>query len=167
MLEDLYNERILAHAANIPRTERLIRPQATARKESRLCGSRVIVDLRLQDGAVSDYGQEVKACVLGQCSASLMGQTVIGQTPDQLRRVRDEIRAMLKDEGPAPQGDWSELEILRPAIAYRSRHASILLPFDAVVAALDEIEAAMAEDTAENPANRRRQPSPSGQESAL
>lgn len=165
MLEDLYNERILQHAANIPRTERLADPQASARKESRLCGSRVTVDLSLRDGVVSDYGQEVKACVLGQCSASLMGQTVIGQTPEQLRQVRDAMRAMLKEEGPAPQGDWAELEILRPAIGYRSRHASILLPFDAVVAALDEIEASRSQ-----PGHIRKSvgdPSPTGHETTL
>lgn len=139
-LDDLYSGRILELAANIPRTERLEHPDATARAYSKLCGSRVTVDLKLADGVVADYGQEVKACLLGQSSAAIMGRLVIGSTPDELREVGKMMRAMLKENGPPPTGKWADLALLEPVRDYKARHASTLLVFDAVEDALGQIE---------------------------
>lgn len=139
-LDDLYSGRILELAANIPRTERLDHPDATARAYSKLCGSRVTVDLKLADGVVSDYGQEVKACLLGQSSAAIVGRLVVGSTPDELREVGKTMRAMLKENGPPPSGKWADLALLEPVRDYKARHASTLLVFDAVEDALGQIE---------------------------
>jgi NifU-like protein involved in Fe-S cluster formation len=139
-LDDLYSGRILELAANIPRTERLDHPDATARAYSKLCGSRVTVDLKLTDGVVADYGQEVKACLLGQSSAAIMGRLVVGSTPDELRDVGKTMRAMLKENGPPPKGKWADLALLEPVRDYKARHASTLLVFDAVEDALGQIE---------------------------
>jgi NifU-like protein involved in Fe-S cluster formation len=141
MLSDIYNRRILELAADIPRLGRLKSPQASAKAHSRLCGSTVVVDLSLEDGRVSDFAHDVKACALGQASSSLMARHVIGATPAELRELRATIRRMLKENGPPPSGKWAEFAALEPVRDYRPRHASTLLTFDAVADALAQIEA--------------------------
>ncbi len=134
----LYSQRILALAADIPHGERLEAPQVSARKRSPLCGSTVTVDLCLDGGRVAAFGQDVKACALGQASASVLGSHVIGASRDEIGRARDALAAMLKADGPAPAAPFDALEVLRPARDYKNRHASILLAWDATLAAFDE-----------------------------
>lgn len=140
-LDEIYNTRILELAGAISRTERLDHPDARATAHSKLCGSTVTIDLSLREGRVDDYGQAVKACLLGQASASVMAREIIGSTPDELRAVGRQMRAMLKDNGPAPTGRWADLATLEPVRNYKARQASTLLVFDAVESALDEIAA--------------------------
>lgn len=144
MLDDIYNARILEFAGNIPRIGRLEHPQATAKAHSKLCGSTVIVDLCLEDGVVSDYAHDVKACALGQASSSIVARHVIGATPEELREVRKTMRAMLKEGGEPPTGRFEDLKFLEPVREYKARHASTMLVFDAIVDALDQIEAEQA-----------------------
>ena len=141
MLDDVYNERILEFAGNIPRLGRLDRPDATAKAHSRLCGSTVTVDLKLADGRVANFAHEVRACALGQASSSIMARTIVGSTPDELRGVREAMRRMLKENGPPPDGRWADLRFLEPVRDYKARHASTMLTFDAVAEALDRIDA--------------------------
>ncbi|HVZ05331.1 iron-sulfur cluster assembly scaffold protein [Hyphomicrobium sp.] len=143
-LDEIYNTRILEMAGAISRTERLTNPDARATAHSKLCGSTVTIDLAVRDGRVSDYGQSVKACLLGQSSASVMAREIVGSTPEELRAVGRQMRAMLKDNGPPPTGRWSDLSALEPVRNYKARQASTLLVFDAVESALDEIEAKRA-----------------------
>jgi NifU-like protein involved in Fe-S cluster formation len=141
MINEIYNRKILEFAADIPRLQRLDAPDATATAISRLCGSKVTVDVKLEEGAVSDFGHEVKACALGQASSSIMARHVVGSTPSELRQVRSQMHAMLKEGGPPPSGKWQELEALLPVRDFKARHASTLLTFDAVVDAVNQIEA--------------------------
>jgi NifU-like protein involved in Fe-S cluster formation len=138
----LYSQRILALAAEIPHAERLANPQVSARKRSPLCGSTVTVDLVLKDGRIAEFGQEVKACALGQASASVLGAQAVGSSREAIARARDQLRAMLKEGGPAPEAPFDGLEALLPARDYKNRHASILLAYDATLAAFDEALAA-------------------------
>jgi NifU-like protein involved in Fe-S cluster formation len=140
-LDEIYNTRILELAGAIARTERLLHPDASGTAHSKLCGSTITVDLSLRDGRVSDYGQTVKACLLGQAAASVMAREVIGSTPDELRLVGQKMRAMLKEGGPPPAGHWADLAVLEPVRNYRARQASTLLVFDAVERALEAIAA--------------------------
>lgn len=139
MADALYNDRILDLAGSLKKQDRLDDPDASVTVTSALCGSRVKVDLKMKDGVVSDYGQEVRACALGQSAAALMKQVVVGQTPEQIAKAAREMRAMLKENGNPPSGPWSVYEVLIPARDHRSRHASILLPFDGVEKAIAEI----------------------------
>ncbi|GJE17989.1 iron-sulfur cluster assembly scaffold protein [Methylobacterium marchantiae] len=141
MLDDIYNRRILELAADIPRLGRLGAPDASATAHSKLCGSTVTVDLAVADGTVTDFAHEVKACALGQASSSLMARHVVGATTDDLRTLRETMRRMLKENGPAPEGAWAELAVLEPVRDFKARHASTLLTFDAVVNALDQVAA--------------------------
>jgi NifU-like protein involved in Fe-S cluster formation len=141
MINDIYNKKILGFAADIPQLHRLASPDATAVAHSRLCGSKVTVDLNMENGVVSDFGHEVKACALGQASSSIMARHVIGSTGPELRAVRDQMYRMLKEEGPPPTGKWADLEALLPVRDFKARHASTLLTFDAVVDAVGQIEA--------------------------
>lgn len=141
MINEIYNRKILELAGNIPRIGRLAHPDASATAHSKLCGSTVTIDLSMKDGLVSDFAHEVKACALGQASSSIMARHIIGSTPEELRHLRDEVRAMLKENAPPPGGKWDEVAVLEPVRDYKARHASTLLTFDAVVKALDEIEA--------------------------
>lgn len=141
MLNDIYNRRILELAGDIPRLGRLARADASATAHSKLCGSTVTVDVAMRDGKVSDFAHDVKACALGQASSSIMARNVIGATPEELRDVRDQVRRMLKENGAPPSGKWADVAVLEPVRDYKARHASTLLTFDAVVSALEKIEA--------------------------
>lgn len=145
MINDIYNRKILGFAADIPRLQRLATPDASAVAHSRLCGSKVTVDIAMKDGAVSDFGHEVKACALGQASSSIMARHVIGSTAEELRELREQMYKMLKEDGPPPTGKWADLEALLPVREFKARHASTLLTFDAVVDAIDQIEAKQKE----------------------
>lgn len=142
MLDDIYNAKILGYAGNIGRIGALDAPDASASAHSKLCGSTVKVDLKLDNGAVSDFAHEVKACALGQASSSIMASTIIGKTPAELRALRNVMYAMLKEGGPAPGGAFEEFKYLEPVRDYKARHASTLLTFDAVCDALDQIDSA-------------------------
>ncbi len=139
-LEDIYTERVLQLSATIPRTGRLASPDATASAHSKLCGSRIAIDLCMASGRVTDYAQDVRACMLGQTSAAVMGANIVGSTAAELREVGAQMRAMLKEAGPPPSGRWSDLAILETVRDYKARHASTLLVFDAVEEALGKIE---------------------------
>ncbi len=141
MIDEIYNRRILELAADIPHLGRLPAPQATAIAYSKLCGSKVTVDLAMTDGKVSDFAHDVKACALGQASSSIMGRHVIGATPQDLRALRETMYKMLKEQGAPPEGAWKDCEALLPVRDYKARHASTLLTFDAVVDAVNQIEA--------------------------
>ncbi len=140
MLNDVYNARILELAGNIPRLGRLPAPDASATTHSKLCGSTVTVDLKLDHGQVADFAHDVKACALGQASSSLMARHVVGAKPEELRELRETMRKMLKEHGAPPAGKWADFAVLEPVRDYKARHASTMLTFDAVVSALDKIE---------------------------
>lgn len=131
----LYSARILALAADIPYQDRLDTPDATVKKRSPLCGSTVTVDVVMKDGLVAGFGQDVKACALGQSAAAILGGVVIGRSPEELDRARDQLKAMLKDGGPVPQAPFDGFKVLEPARDYKNRHASILLALDATAEA--------------------------------
>jgi len=142
MLDSIYNATILEFAGNIPRLGKLDDADATATAHSRLCGSTVTVYLKMTDGVVTDFSHDVKACALGQASSSIMARHVIGATGDELRQLREEMRRMLKENGPPPGGRWADLAFLEPVRDYKARHASTMLTFDAVVDAVEQIESA-------------------------
>ena len=141
MLNEIYNSRILELAGNIPRLGRLDHPDATATAHSKLCGSTVTIDLKMDGDVVTDFSHEVKACALGQASSSIMARNVIGAKADELRSLRDTVRRMLKESGAPPSGKWGDIAVLEPVRDYKARHASTMLTFDAVVSAIDQIEA--------------------------
>ncbi|QXT38511.1 iron-sulfur cluster assembly scaffold protein [Gymnodinialimonas ceratoperidinii] len=138
----LYSQRILALAADIPHRGTLEAPQAQVKKRAPLCGSTVTVSLSLEDGRVSNFAQDVKACALGQAAAALLGKHVIGRTRIEVEAARDALRAMLKDGGAPPQSPWEGYEVLEPAREYRNRHASIMLSLEATAEAMAEAERA-------------------------
>jgi NifU-like protein involved in Fe-S cluster formation len=141
MLNDIYNKKIIELAGNIPRLGRLPAPDASATAHSKLCGSTVKVDLKMNGPVVTDFAHEVKACALGQASSSIMARHVVGSTASELRELRDTVRKMLKENGAPPQGKWTEVGLLEPVRDFKARHASTMLTFDAVVDAIGQIEA--------------------------
>ena len=148
-LSDLYSEKILAIAGRLADLPPLDDADARVKKVSRVCGSTVEVTLKLADGKISAYGHDIDACALGQTTSSIMAEHIIGATPAELRRVRDEMTAMLKQDGPPPSGDrWSDLRYLEPVRGYPARHTSTLLVFEAVVACLDAVDERDGSDAA-------------------
>ena len=141
MLNDVYNSRILELAGNIPRIGRLPAPDASATAHSKLCGSTVTVDLKMDGDTVTDFAHEVKACALGQASSSIMASHVVGSKSGELRALRETVRKMLKENGAPPKdGKWADIAVLEPVRDYKARHASTMLTFDAVVDAIGQIE---------------------------
>lgn len=128
----LYSGRILELAASIPHQGRLDEPMGSAKKRSPLCGSTITADVMVEGGRIVGFAQDVKACALGQASASVLGRVVLGRSRAELETARDALRAMLKDGGPVPAAPFDGYEVLIPARDYKNRHASILLALDAV-----------------------------------
>ncbi len=145
MLNDIYNKRIIELAGNIPRLGHLAAPDASATAHSKLCGSTVKVELKMDGPVVIDFAHDVKACALGQASSSIMAQHVVGSTAGELRALRETVRKMLKENGAPPQGKWADIALLEPVRDYKARHASTLLTFDAVVDAIGQIEAKLGQ----------------------
>jgi NifU-like protein involved in Fe-S cluster formation len=141
MINEVYNKRIIELAGNIPRLGRLPDAQASATAHSKLCGSTVTVDLKMEGDEITDFAHEVKACALGQASSSIMARHVIGAKADELRNLREMVRKMLKENGAPPDGKWADIAVLEPVRDYKARHASTMLTFDAVVDAVNQIEA--------------------------
>ena len=141
MLDEMYNRRILELAADIPRQGRLAAPDASATAHSKLCGSTVTVDIDVADGRIARFGQTVKACLLGQASASIVGRNIVGTTVAELREVARTMRAMLKENGPPPTGRWADLAVLEPVREVKARHTSTLLVFEALERAIEAAEA--------------------------
>ena len=148
---DLYDEPILNKAASASRLQRLSNPDVTVERVSRVCGSRIAVDLTMAGDRVAEFGQRVEACALGRASAAILADAVIGRTADEIHGAADQLRQMLKHRKPAPGGVWADLAILAPVADIPTRHASVLLPFDAVEEALGKLGAA----SARRPANCR------------
>jgi NifU-like protein involved in Fe-S cluster formation len=148
MIDDVYNAKILGFAGNIARIGRLEHPDASATAHSKLCGSTVTIDLMMQDGVVTDFAHEVKACALGQASSSIMARNVLGASADELRAVRETMRKMLKENGAPPDGRFADLKYLEPVRDYKARHASTMLTFDAVVDAIGQIDKKREEEAA-------------------
>ena len=141
MLNEVYNRRILELAGGIPRLGRLSDPDASATAHSKLCGSTVTVDLKMDGDTVTDFAHDVKACALGQASSSIMARNVVGSNAAELRSLREAVRRMLKENGAAPSsGKWADITVLEPVRDYKARHASTMLTFDAVVDAIGQIE---------------------------
>ena len=140
MLNDIYNKRIIELAGNIPRIGRLPDPDASATAHSKLCGSTVKIDLKMDGPVVTDFAHDVKACALGQASSSIMAEHVVGASAEELRAVRETMRKMLKENGQPPEGRFADLKYLGPVRDYKARHASTMLTFDAVVDAIGQIE---------------------------
>lgn len=139
-LVQLYSDRLLALAADVPLTGRLPAPDGTAMARSPLCGSQITVDLRLSDGRITDFRQDVRACALGQAAAAVVGGAILGRNRAEVTRARDELSAMLRSDGPAPSAPFDGLEALVPARAFPNRHASILLALEATVKAFHDAE---------------------------
>ena len=148
MIDEVYNSKILEFAGNIPRIGRLSDPDASAKAHSKLCGSTVSVDLKMEGDVVTDFAHDVKACALGQASSSIMARNIIGAKSSELREVRETMRKMLKENGPPPEGRFADLKYLEPVRDYKARHASTMLTFDAVVDAIGQIEKRRAEAAA-------------------
>lgn len=148
MLDEIYNRRILELAGNIPGLGRLAEPDGSASAHSKLCGSTVTVDVKMDGDQVSDFAHEVKACALGQSSSSIMARHAIGATLEELRQVRDEMQAMLKEDGPPPGGRWADCAVLEPVRDFKARHASTMLTFNATVEAVEKALARQKETAA-------------------
>jgi NifU-like protein involved in Fe-S cluster formation len=148
MLDEIYNKRILELAGNIPRLGRLAHSDGSATAHSKLCGSTVTVDVALDGERVADFAHEVKACALGQSASSIMARNVIGADLTELRDVRDRMQAMLKENGPPPEGRFADCAVLEPVRDFKARHASTMLTFNATVEAVEKALARQKESAA-------------------
>ncbi len=140
MIDDVYNSKILGFAGNIGRIGRLDAPDASAKAHSKLCGSTIVVDLKVNGGEIVDYAHDVKACALGQASSAIVAANIVGSTNEEMQQVRVEMQQMLKEGGSPPEGRFADLKYLQPVKDHKARHASTLLVFDAVVDALAQIK---------------------------
>ena len=147
MSAQLYNTEILRLASSIPHGERLADPMGSAEKRSPICGSRVTVDVDVDDaGRVARVGLLVRACALGQASSSLLAANVLGRTPEELAEARDQLTAWLAGERPNPPV-WAGMDIFTPALGHSARHPSIRLAFEAAAEAAADARVRRQADT--------------------
>ena len=139
MIDDIYNKDVLQLAANIGGLDAIENPDATAAQRSPLCGSSIEISITTKDGIITGYSQSIKACALGQASASVMANAAIGKSKIDIETAREQVKAMLTKDALPPHGDWADLAALSPAKAAKPRHGAILLPFDVVLKALAKI----------------------------
>ena len=136
----LYSSRILELAGCIPLTERLKSCDASVKVRSPLCGSTVTVDLVVKNGVITKYGQDVKACALGQAAASVVAAKIIGRTRPEIELAKQQLQNMLESDGVPPTPPFDELAVLEPARNYKNRHASIQLVLNAISQAMASLE---------------------------
>ena len=147
-MDDIYNSKILEYAGNITRSGSLPDADAVSEKHSRLCGSKVRVYVKMEQGRITDFAHEVRACALGQASSSIMARHVVGATADEIRKAREDMLDMLTNGGEGPGGRFEEMRYLKPVRDYKARHPSTMLTFEAVVDAISQIEAGTPADAA-------------------
>lgn len=140
MIDDVYNSKLLQFAGNIGSIGTLETPDASATAHSKLCGSKISVEIKMQGNEVSEFAQQVKACALGQATASIVAANIIGASADDVRLAREQMTKMLKQDGDVPTGRFADLKYLQPVKDYKARHASALLVLDASVNAIEQIE---------------------------
>ena len=136
---DIYTKRVIELASFTPFSERLQNPSITLTKRTPVCGSSITVDMRVSDGKISNFGQKVNACALGQASATIVTQNIIGKTDTEMRTLHNTVKKMLTSEGPIPSMPFQDFEALTPARAYKNRHASILLILDTIIEGFDRL----------------------------
>ncbi|WP_111850626.1 iron-sulfur cluster assembly scaffold protein [Agrobacterium cavarae] len=140
-MDDIYNNRILEFAGNIPLAGGMADADAQAEKHSKLCGSKVKVYIKMDGDQVCDFSHEVRACALGQASSSIMAHHVVGASRAEIRKARLDMIDMLTANGEGPEGRFEDMRVLKPVKDYKARHASTLLTFEAVCDCLDQLEA--------------------------
>ena len=139
MIDDLYSARILSLAANLPHSGRLAAPQGSAERVAKLCGSKAIVDVTLDDeGRIRDFAQAVKACALGQAAAGVVGESILGASASEILEARDAMLAMLKSGGDGPDGRFEGLRALKQVADYPARHASTMVALEATLDAVNQ-----------------------------
>ncbi len=141
MIDELYSARILRLAANLPHSGRLAAPEGTGERVAKLCGSKAIIDVVLDEaGRVSAFAQDVKACALGQAAAGVLGEAVIGTSLEELVEARDALSAMLKTGGTGPTGRFEGLRALEQVADYPARHASTMVAIEATLDAVRQAQ---------------------------
>ena len=139
MIDDLYSARILSLAANLPHSGRLAAPEGSAERVAKLCGSKAIVDVTLDDaGHIRDFAQTVKACALGQAAAGVVGESILGASALEILEARDAMLAMLKSGGDGPEGRFEGLRVLKQVADYPARHASTMVALEATLDAVNQ-----------------------------
>lgn len=143
MSEALYTKDILRLAVSIPHEERLADPEGSAECRSKSCGSRVAADVVISaEGEIADLGIQVNACALGQASASILAREAVGKTKKEIEQVRIQLGLFLSGESE-DIGQWDKMDLLAPVREHKGRHAAVLLPYDAILAAFVDAHSKM------------------------
>ncbi len=140
MLDELYNKKILQLASGLNKNIRISNADGSAIVKSHICGSRITIDIKMKNNIISAYGHKVRACTLGQVSAAIMMENAIGQSKSELLKLHSQMSSMLNGGDDLPNGCWKGLKILQPAKNFKIRHGSIMLPFNAIIAAIEMTE---------------------------
>lgn len=140
IMDDLYTTRLLELASDIPHQGRLDAPDASVKRQAKLCGSTIEVDLSMKEGRVLKFAQDVEACALGKAAAAVLGRQIIGLDGQTIRRGRNILKAILMGDPETPSAPWKELQVFNGLETYKHRHGSVMLAFEAVVEAIERIE---------------------------
>jgi NifU-like protein involved in Fe-S cluster formation len=137
VITPLYTTDILRLAASLQEMRELEREDGRAELRSPTCGSRITIAVELDDERrVRMISQKVHACAFGQASAALVQQHAIGRAHDEVAEALVTISRWLAQE-QEEAGDWPGIVTLEPARPRKSRHGAILLPFRALLAAIE------------------------------
>ena len=132
----LYTLEVLRLAGSLPEPVTLERVDGSAELRSPTCGSTVYSEVQLKDGRVTALSQQVQACAFGQASAALVARNAPARNRNEIAAALDQLAAWLSGDRSASP-DWPGIDALAPARSRQSRHGAILLPFRALLAAMD------------------------------
>jgi nitrogen fixation NifU-like protein len=110
-LQDLYQEVILDHNKR-PRNFRRIEGGRTAEGHNPLCGDRLTVYLRVEDGRIQDVSFQGSGCAISKASASMMTDAVKGKTLDEAHALFERFHQMITRAPETPVEDLGKLSAL-------------------------------------------------------
>jgi NifU-like protein involved in Fe-S cluster formation len=131
----LYTTEILRLATSLPEPVRLDREDGDAELRSPTCGSWVRAAVQMRQDRVAMLSLEVQACAFGQASSTLLSRHAAGCSREEVAQAVEQLSAWLDGDSEVP-GDWPQITALSPARSRKSRHAAILLPWRAFLAAM-------------------------------
>ena len=137
-LNDLYQEILLEHNSK-PRNFRVIDDaNQTSEGYNPLCGDQITLSLKVIDGVIQDVGFQGSGCAISRASASMMTQSIKGQSVEQAENIFGAFHHMITEpEGEIDLDTLGDLETLSGVNEYPTRIKCAILAWHTMKAALD------------------------------
>jgi nitrogen fixation protein NifU and related proteins len=134
-LRELYQETVLDHYRQPRNSGRLLDANRTAEGYNPLCGDKLTLYLKVEDGVIRDVRFEGSGCAIATASASLMTESIKGKREDEALQLLQNIHGMVT--GGDKAGDMGKLEVLAGVHEFPERVKCATLAWHTMKAALE------------------------------